>query len=133
MAHAPSALLLTTRGDVVEIDLPGHDRDNLTVMYAVLRCREVDCVRVTTGIDMWIDGEFLYNYPDEPNTPATAFLNQFGPVAQMIQGPVLITGGVGGEGETLPLTRGKLLAVLTKLADDEERLREMFRNRRGEG
>lgn len=129
MAHAPSALLLTPDGSVVEIDLPGDDRDNLTVMYAVLRCREVDAVRVTTGLDMWIDGEFLFNYPDTPNIPATAFLNQFGPVATVIQGPVLITGGAGDEGETLPLTRDKLLAVLTKLDDDAEMFREMYRRR----
>lgn len=126
MPHAPSALLITTAGEVVEIDLPGDERSNLVVMYAVLRCREVDCVRATTGLDMWIDGEYLYNYPDDPNVPATAFLNQFGPVAQMIHGPVLITGGAGSEGETLPLTREKLLVVLTKLDDDAGRLRQMF-------
>jgi hypothetical protein len=128
VARTPDALLITPNGDVVEIDLPADTRSRLTVMYSILRCSAVDCVRPTSAIDMWIDDEGLYNHEDEPNIYATAFLAQFGQVAQMIMGPVLLTGGADEEGDTLPLTRDQLLAVFTKLADDRERLKEVFRH-----
>lgn len=126
MPRSRSALLLTPNGDVVEINLPPDDRSGLIVMYAVLRCDAVDCIRVTSSIDMWVDDEYLYTRPEEPNFYATAFLTQFGQVTQVIHGPVLITGGAGRQGETLPLTWDKLHAVLAKLQDSVERLRGMW-------
>jgi hypothetical protein len=126
MSAKSGALLITPNGDIVEIDLPAEGRDRMVVLYAVLRCTEYDVVRVSSSLDMWIDGEYLYNHPDEPNIPATLFLTHFGDVTQMICGPVLITGGADAEGDTLPLSRHQLLAVLTKLADGAEDLRRRF-------
>lgn len=123
MSNTPGALLITPDGDVQEIDLPDGGRARMDLMYKLLETSEYDVVRVTSAIDMWIDGEFLYTANRErPNPFATAFLTNFGTVTQMICGPVLITGGADAEGETLPLTRDKLMAILTRLSDDAERL-----------
>lgn len=123
MPSTPGALLVTPEGEVREIDLPDGGRARMDLMYELLETGEYDVVRVTTAIDMWIDGEFLYTANRKrPNPFATLFLANFGTVTQMICGPVLITGSADGEGETLPLTRDKMLAVLTKMSEGAERL-----------
>jgi len=121
MPGIPSALLLTTTGDIVEIDLPPEtdsstdNRTRLAVMYAVLRCTTVDCIALTTAVDMWVDDEGLYHQP--PNPFATALAHRYGHTWQHLHGPVLLTGGPDDDGNTLPLDLPKLRAVLTALAD----------------
>lgn len=120
------ALLIAPTGDIVQINLPSGTRDQLTVMYSVLRCRNVACVGVSSSIHMWVDDEGLYSHTDEPNFPAVFFLSNFGQVVQPIYGPVLLTGGSDEEGDTLPLSRDKLAAILSKLEDGDQAIRQAF-------
>ena len=115
MHTTPGALLVTTDGQVVEINLPADSRAQLTVLRAVLRCGLVDVVRLTTRLDMWIDDEGLYNHPVNP--AATLLARRYGFTWQPYHGPVLLTGSADDDGETLPLTRDKLLALLAALGD----------------
>lgn len=115
MPATPGAILLTPDGDLVEIQLPAAGRDRLTVMRAVIRCQLVDVVALTDRIDMWIDEEGLYNHPVNP--AATMLARRFGFTWQPYHGPVLITGGADEQGDTLPLNRDKLRALLTALDD----------------
>ncbi|MFB9558683.1 DUF3846 domain-containing protein [Streptomyces roseoviridis] len=109
------ALLITTDGDLVPVNLPGTSRDRLTAMYSVLRCNYVDVVRLTTQLDMWIDDEGLYNHPVNP--VATLLAQRYGWTYQPYHGPVLLTGGADDNGETIPLNVDKTKALLTSLAD----------------
>lgn len=113
------ALLITPEGDVKELGLPDATRDRLQLLYQEIGCSTVDVVRLTTGIDMWVDDEFLYNF-DEPNIPATLYARRFVPGDPVYRGPVVLTGGGDDQGETLPLTRDKLLAILRQLLGDAE-------------
>jgi len=119
---APGSILITPDGDVREIDFPESTRGQMDLMYDLLNTREFDCVQVSSAINMWIDGEFLYNEAADPNAFATLFLKQFGSVTQVICGPVLLTGGADEAGNTLPLTPDATKAVLTRLEDDVQRL-----------
>ncbi|MFI0743431.1 DUF3846 domain-containing protein [Streptomyces sp. NPDC021100] len=110
MTHTPDALLVTPQADFVPINLPGDTESRLVVLRSVLRCDYVDVVALTSQLDMWLDDEGLYNHP--VNRIATALAARFGFVYQDYHGPVLLTGGADSEGDTLPLTRDKLLALL---------------------
>ena len=112
---ANTAVLLTPEADIVPITLPTDTKDRLTVMHSVIRCRHVDVVALTTRLDMWLDDEGLYNHPVNP--VATYLAKRHGFTWQQYHGPVLLTGGADGEGETLPLTVDQVRALLTSLPD----------------
>jgi hypothetical protein len=114
MMKVPGALLLTEDWQIVEINLPGNEHQ-LAVMYAVLRCRAVDVVALTSQLDMWIDDEGLYNHG--VNEAATLMARRYGFTWQAYHGPVLLTGGADENGDTVPLTRDKLRALLAALGD----------------
>ncbi|MFI6658051.1 DUF3846 domain-containing protein [Streptomyces sp. NPDC050523] len=114
MAHTPDALLITPEADIVPIDLPEGD-NRLIVMRAVLRCDRVDVVALTDQLDMWLDDEGLYNHP--VNKLATLLAIRFGFTHQQYHGPVLLTGGADTDGDTVPLTKDKAVALLTSIAD----------------
>lgn len=115
MAEIPGALLLTVDGQLVEINIPAESGKQLTVMYAVLRCRAVDVVAVTDQVDMWIDDEGLYNHPVNPW--ATALARRYGWTWQPYHGPVLLTGGADEDGNTVPLSLDKIRGLLAALGD----------------
>lgn len=110
---ANTAVLLTPQGDIVQIDLPADGGDRLTVMYSVMRCRNVDVVALTDRLDMWLDDEGLYNHPVNPL--ATYLAVRHGFTWQKYHGPVLVTGGADADGDTLPLTADQVRALLTSL------------------
>lgn len=110
-----TAVLLTPEADIVPITLPVDGRDRLTVMYSVIRCRNVDVVALTSRLDMWVDDEGMYNHPVNP--VATFLAARHGFTWQKYHGPVLLTGGADDEGETLPLTVDQVRALLTSLGD----------------
>lgn len=118
MGTTPGALLLTEDWQIAEISLPASTQDRLVVMRAVLRCDRVDVVALTTELDMWIDDEGLYNHP--VNAPATFLARRYGFTWQPYHGPVLLTGGADADGDTLPLTRDKLMALLAAISDITE-------------
>ncbi|MEU8708730.1 DUF3846 domain-containing protein [Streptomyces sp. NPDC048565] len=115
MTHTPSALLITPECDIVPVDLPSDSDARLTVMRSVIRCERVDVVGLTSQLDMWLDDEGFYNHP--VNKVATALAVRFGFRWQDYHGPVLLTGGADADGETLPLTKDKVLALLASLGD----------------
>ncbi|MFF4482963.1 DUF3846 domain-containing protein [Streptomyces sp. NPDC001520] len=119
MPSAPSALLLTCDGQLVEIDLPtdtteeGSDARG-AVLRATLRCDRFDVVALTTQWDMWIDDEGVFNHPVNPY--ATALARRFGLVHQRYHGPVLLTGGADADGHTLPLLRDQMVGLFITLS-----------------
>ncbi|MFJ4879886.1 DUF3846 domain-containing protein [Streptomyces sp. NPDC088745] len=115
MTITPSALLITPEADIIPVDLPNNSGDRLTVMYSVIRCRNVDVVALTDRLDMWLDDKGLYTQPVNP--VATALARRFGRTYQSYHGPVLLTGGADEEGETVPLSKDKVLALLASLTD----------------
>ncbi|TDU67823.1 DUF3846 domain-containing protein [Streptomyces sp. KS 21] len=115
MTFTPSALLITPDAEVIPVDLPADSGDRLTAMYSLMRCDQVDVVALTDQLDMWLDDNGLYTQPVNPI--ATLLARRFGRTYQDYHGPVLLTGGADEEGETLPLNKDKVLALLTSLAD----------------
>ncbi|MFE6461973.1 DUF3846 domain-containing protein [Streptomyces cinereoruber] len=115
MTITPSALLITPEGEVTPVSLPADSGDRLTLMYSLMRCDQVDVVALTDRLDMWLDDNGLYTQPVNPI--ATLLARRFGWTYQTYHGPVLLTGGADEEGETLPLNKDKVLALLTSLAD----------------
>lgn len=115
MPHTPGAVLITPEADIVPIDLPADSGSRLAVMRAVLRCDRVDVVALTDQLDMWLDDEGFYNHP--VNKLATFLAIRFGFTHQPYCGPVLLTGGVDADGDTVPLTKDKAVALLTSIAD----------------
>lgn len=115
MNSTPGALLLTPEFDIVPIDLPADSESRLIVMRSVMRCERVDVVALTNQVDMWLDDEGLYNHP--VNKLATFLAVRFGFTFQDYHGPVLLTGGADADGDTLPLSKDKLLGLLTSLDD----------------
>lgn len=115
MTRTPDALLITPGADIVPVNLPADSDARLTVMRAVIRCDMVDVVGLTSQLDMWLDDEGLYNHP--VNKLATALAIRFGFTRQDYHGPVLLTGGADAEGETVPLSKDKLVALLTSIEE----------------
>ncbi|MGP4001572.1 DUF3846 domain-containing protein [Streptomyces sp. 8N706] len=116
MTRTPDALLITPEADIVPVNLPADSDSRLTVMRSVIRCERVDVVGLTSQLDMWLDDEGLYNHP--VNKLATVLAFRFGFTYQDYHGPVLLTGGADAEGETVPLSKDKLLALLTSLEEE---------------
>ncbi|MFF9870405.1 DUF3846 domain-containing protein [Streptomyces sp. NPDC013953] len=116
MTRTPDALLITPEADIVPLNLPTDAESRLIVMRSVIRCERVDAVGLTSQLDMWLDDEGLYNHP--VNKLATVLAFRFGFTYQSYHGPVLLTGGVDAEGETVPLTKDKLLALLSSLTEE---------------
>ncbi|MFI0742815.1 DUF3846 domain-containing protein [Streptomyces sp. NPDC021100] len=110
MTRTPDALLITPQADIVPIGLPGGSDARLTALRSVLRCDAVDVVALTSALNMWLDDEGFYSHP--VNRIATALAARFGFVHQDYHGPVLLTGGADAEGDALPLSEDKLLALL---------------------
>lgn len=113
MTHTPGALLITPEADIVPVNLPADSESRLIVMRSVIRCERVDVVALTTQLDMWMDDEALYSHP--VNKLATVLAFRFGFTHQDYHGPVLLTGGADAEGETVPLNKDNVLALLTSL------------------
>lgn len=115
MTRTPGALLITPEADIVPVNLPADTDNRLVVMRSVIRCERVDVVALTDQVDMWLDDDGLYNHP--VNKLATLLAVRFGFTWQEYHGPVLLTGGADAEGETVPLTKDKILALLTSLEE----------------
>lgn len=115
MTSTPGALLITPEGGIADISLPADPTERQAVMRAVIRCQRYDVVALTDRIDMWIDDEGLYTQPVNPL--ATLLARRFGFTWQPYHGPVLLTGGADTIGDTIPLDRDKLVALLTALDD----------------
>ncbi|MGW3308193.1 DUF3846 domain-containing protein [Streptomyces sp. NPDC001073] len=116
MPATPGALLITPQGDIVQIDLPATSSDRRAVMRAVIRCEYLAVLALTSRLDMWHDEAHRLNYEDEINEGATLLARRYLPTA-CLHGPVVVTGGADEDGNTVPLDRDKLVALLTSMAD----------------
>ncbi|MFE9007526.1 DUF3846 domain-containing protein [Streptomyces sp. NPDC007875] len=114
MTSTPGALLVTPEVDIVPIGLPATPEEQLTVMYSLLRCHFVDVVRLTDQMDMWLDDGGAYTQP--VNKLATVLAMRFGRTSQPYYGPVMLAGR-DAKGDTVPLSRDKLTALLTSIED----------------
>lgn len=97
------ALVIPTDGDIYPVEFEiGNSYDMLSKGVGGL----IECVEISKGIDMWINEEGKM-YGLDYNVRATAFYWTRHPAAFMrdvIVGDVVLTGGVGEEGETLGLS-----------------------------
>jgi hypothetical protein len=99
---AIAALRLDVEGQVSDVTVnTGADGLHLKSLYRLINCRLVDVVRLTTQLDMWVDDEGAYTQPI--NLAAIVVARGFGFTWQPYWGTVVLTGGAGSDGETLPL------------------------------
>lgn len=109
------AVLLNVDETYEFVDLPAESPARLHTMRDLLQCSAIDCVRLTSRIDMWIDDEGLYNHPVNPLATAIAVL--YGYAWQLYHGPALLAGFNPDTGDTIPLDHGQLLAIAHHISD----------------
>jgi hypothetical protein len=78
--------VLDIGGNLTEHELP---EDFLTFCYKQIGCDTVDLVRLSHGIDMWVDDEGLYT--QMPNRTATVLAREMDYPAQVLCGNVVLT------------------------------------------
>jgi hypothetical protein len=98
----PSALTITEDGTATIVEFP-TDGDSLSFLQHHVG-GNVDVVSLSSYLDMWVGDESLFTHG--PNAVATAIAHTFGFDAQLYHGPVVFTGGVDDDGNTLPLVDG---------------------------
>jgi hypothetical protein len=108
-----TALVLHPDGEIVEINFK-QGGDHLALMREHIGCSLVDCVALTSRLDMWIDDEGLYT--QRPNPLATALAAHHGFTWQRYHGPVILC-SADRAGGTIDLTRDQLRGLLTTLLD----------------
>jgi hypothetical protein len=111
-----TALVIHPDGEIVEVNLkPGGD--HLALMREHMGCSLVDCVALTSRLDMWIDDEGLYTQPVNP--VATALAAHHGFTWQKFHGPVLLC-SVNAEGDSIDLSADQVRGLLAQLMDAAE-------------
>jgi hypothetical protein len=98
----PSALTITEDGVAAIVEFP-TDGDTLVFLQEHVGGR-VDVVSLSEYLDMWVGDESLFTHG--PNAVPSGIARAFGFDAQLYHGPVVFTGGVDAEGNTLPLVDG---------------------------
>lgn len=98
---SPDALLLTETGQLTDVELPDDPDRNLTTLCRVLGCSAVDAVELSATLGMWVDDHAPERRP--VNRIATTIAATYGYRRQNYYGPVLFTGGVDEDGDTMPL------------------------------
>lgn len=94
-----------TDGRVLDGPLPGTT--TMDGLYAALVCRAFDVVRLTDGIDMWVDDEGAINGSD---VNLAASLNRRGHPGAVLFGAAVLAGG-NEDGDTVGLTDEQAAAV----------------------
>jgi 2-keto-3-deoxy-galactonokinase len=108
-----ASLVIHPDGTVTDPVLAEHD-NTLTAIRELLDADAVDCVGLTSTLDMWLDDEGLFTA--ELNSVATVLARHYGHMWQPYHGPVLLC-GVDNEGASVDLSHEQLHALLTRLAD----------------
>lgn len=112
-AQPVSALRIGVDGEVDDVVVGVEDDSHLRSLYALIGCRTVDVVQATAELDVWVDDEGMFSAP--VNVPASFVLSRFGQVFQSYHGTVVVTGGVGPDGDMKPLDPAVRLVVLDLL------------------
>ncbi|SKO33970.1 Domain of uncharacterised function (DUF3846) [Mycobacteroides abscessus subsp. abscessus] len=103
------SIVIRTDGTIETIDIEAVSSDErLQLMYAALGCHTMDLVRLTDGIDMWVDDNGLYTA--EVNPIATALAQRYGLTWQSYHGAVLLA-AADDEGDTINLTTERANAM----------------------
>ena len=108
MANIGRVILVTrsVAGELV-IEEKQIDLDSLDTMYQLIDCNLVACVESAKGnITAWVDDEgLLIDNPDLTDVTTVMEEGDKGYFGEniVLAGNILFTGGVGEEGETLPL------------------------------
>lgn len=111
-----TALVIHPDGEIIEVNLkPGAS--HLALMREHIGCSLVDCVALTSRLDMWIDDEGLYTQPVNPL--ATALAAHHGFTWRNYRGPVLLC-SVDAEGDSVDMTIDQVRGLLAQLADAVE-------------
>ncbi|MBB3040106.1 DUF3846 domain-containing protein [Hoyosella altamirensis] len=84
------ALLITTDGTAEVINLTEKGSKLATLQHYCASGGNVDVVRLTSQLDMWVDDEGMYT--SDINTTATRVAQRFGRCHQPYFGPVMLTG-----------------------------------------
>jgi hypothetical protein len=113
MTMSSASLVIHPDGTVTDPVL-AEAGDTLALMRELLDARTVDCVSLTSTLDMWLDDEGLFTQPENP--AATALARHYGFAFQPYHGPVLLC-GVDEQGAACDLTAEQLHALLTRLAN----------------
>jgi hypothetical protein len=108
-----ASLVLYPDGTVTDPCLAETD-NTLALMRQLPDTRTLDCVSLTSTLDMWVDDEGLFTA--ERNDVATALARRYGFTWQPYHGPVLLC-GVDEQDAATDLTAEQLFALLTRLAD----------------
>lgn len=104
------ALSVTVDGAVtVHHDWPTGDRKLYRKLVEGTGGGLVDVVGLAKDLSMWIDDEGMYG--QDVNPVASTVAAAFGFTHQPYWGDVVFTGGVGLEGETLPLSQSRLVQL----------------------
>ncbi|HLT11531.1 MAG TPA: DUF3846 domain-containing protein [Micromonosporaceae bacterium] len=113
MADA-AALIVHPDGRVDEVDLASTP-STLKLFYEQLECTDVDVVRLTDSVDMWLDGEGLIT-GRALNVAATLLARLYGLTHQGYVGPCLLC-RVDDDGDSVNLTADQVTAFRAKLDD----------------
>lgn len=113
MTDSTTALLLQPDGAVHKIIMPAHD--HLHAMYAAIGCQRVDCLSLTSHLDLWFDDEYLYSQ-DQPNLAARYLARMYTGTPHPIQGPAIVA-SVNTAGDTISHTPDRIAAVVSHLTN----------------
>ncbi|MFC8296013.1 DUF3846 domain-containing protein [Streptomyces sp. NPDC057242] len=111
------ALLVRPGGAFRVLDWPSTPTDRQHLMYAAIECDRYDVADTTADLSLWIDDEGLMVENPEMNLPATAIFARYGNPHQFYFGNALFTGGTDSKGETLGLTKDKVLELIEALTE----------------
>lgn len=104
-------------GRVFDGPLPGPT--TMDGLYEALSCRTYDVIRLTDGIDMWVDDEGAINGSDV-NLAASIIANRCGHPHAILFGAAVLAAG-NEDGDTVGLTdeqAATIVRVLAPQADD---------------
>lgn len=95
------ALQVKSSGESVELDIT---ENTLAVLQSGVDGL-IQPVDINENLTMWVNEEFLFRGDFEPNLLGTSFYQSlYGDSAGIIHGPIVFTGGLDAEGNTLPLS-----------------------------
>ncbi|MFJ4873256.1 DUF3846 domain-containing protein [Streptomyces sp. NPDC088757] len=111
------ALLIRPSGTFRLVDWPGTPADRPNLLRAIIDCDRYDVADITADLSLWIDDEGAIVESPEINLPATAIFARYGTPHQFYFGNALFTGGTDSKGETLGLTKDKVLELVEVLME----------------
>jgi hypothetical protein len=98
-----TVLRIDTDGTLTKLDLDAPEGSLKVLQTAV--GGYIECVEISRWLNIWVNEEFLFNEEFKPNPLGCALTKG------IILGPIVLTGGVDSEGETLALPDQKIQSL----------------------